>query len=38
MVSRTDEEQQILDRIVECLSVKGIDQKDLCEYLGFEPN
>ena len=34
-VNRTPEEQAILDNIVACLNYKKIEQKDLCEYLGF---
>jgi transcriptional regulator with XRE-family HTH domain len=34
-VNRTLEEQAILDNIIACLNYKNIEQKDLCEYLGF---
>lgn len=34
-VNRTLEEQAILDNIIACLDYKNIEQKDLCEYLGF---
>lgn len=37
MVTRTVEEQAILDNIIACLNYKKIDQKELCEYLGGNP-
>ena len=37
MANRTREEQEILDNIIACLNYKKIDQKDLCEYLGVNP-
>lgn len=37
MATRTVEEQAILDSIIACMSYKNLDQKDLCEYLGVNP-
>lgn len=37
MVNRSAEEQTVLDNIIACLNYKKIDQKDLCEYLGVNP-
>lgn len=37
MAKRTAEEQTILDNIIACLNYKGIDQKDLCIYIGVKP-
>lgn len=37
MATRTVEEQSILDSIIACMSYKNLDQKDLCEYLGVNP-
>ena len=37
MTKRTVEEQAILNNIIACLNYKGIDQKDLCDYLGVKP-
>lgn len=37
MATRTVEEQTILDNIIACMNSKNFDQKDLCEYLGVNP-
>ena len=37
MATRTVEEQTILDNIIACMNCKNFDQKDLCEYLGVNP-
>jgi len=37
MPKRTNEEQAILDNIIACMNYKKIDQKELCNYLGVNP-
>lgn len=37
MPKRSNEEQAILDNIVACMNYKKIDQKELCDYLGVNP-
>lgn len=37
MVDRTQQEQNILDNIIACMNHKKISQKELCGYLGINP-
>lgn len=37
MTTRTVKEQAILDNIIVCMNCKNLDQKDLCKYLGVNP-
>lgn len=37
MPKRSNEEQAVLDNIIACMNYKEIDQKELCDYLGVNP-